>query len=198
MYVSARGDACEKPVLDTTANVNGSRGVGPGRERGARFRALGAAAGIVLDQLRRAGAAVAWSGERTGGFFVRAWAILRTEKLAALRHVWQFFVAQSFSSLTRRIVFLNVAGLLAFVLGILYLTQFRAGLIDARLQSLIVQGDLIAIAIAGQATESDAINIDPERLLECRRAKASCPPTTRCSASNFPSIRNGWRRCCAG
>ena len=62
------------------------------------------------------------------------------------RRAWQFFVTQSFSSLTRRILFLNVAGLLALVVGILYLSQFRAGLIDARVQSLLVQGEIIAAA----------------------------------------------------
>jgi two-component system sensor histidine kinase ChvG len=172
-------------VLDTTADINGSRSVGPGRGRGVRFRALGAAAGVVLDQMRRAGAAIAWSSGRTGGFFVGAWTILRTQKLAALRHVWQFFVTQTFSSLTRRIVFLNVAGLLVFVLGI-DLTQFRAGLIDARLQSLIVQGDLIAIAIAGQATESDAINIDPERLLELQAGESLVPSDDALFGFEFP------------
>ena len=40
-------------MLDTTADINGSRSVGPGRGRGVRFRALGAAAGVVLDQMRR-------------------------------------------------------------------------------------------------------------------------------------------------
>ena len=65
---------------------------------------------------------------------------------------WQFFVTQSFSSLTRRIVSLNVAGLVALVVGILYLSQFRAGLIDARVQSLLVQGEIIAGAIAASAT----------------------------------------------
>jgi two-component system sensor histidine kinase ChvG len=173
-------------VLDTTADINGSRNVGPGRERGVRFRAIAAAAGVGVDQLRRGGAAIAWSSGRIGSFFVRARTILRTEKLAALRYVWQFFVAQSFSSLTRRIVFLNVAGLLAFVLGILYLTQFRAGLIDARLQSLIVQGDLIAIAIAGQATESDAINIDPERLLELQAGESLVPSDDTLFGFEFP------------
>ena len=39
-----------------------------------------------------------------------------------LRRLWQFFVAQSFSSLTRRIVSLNVAGLVALVIGVLYLS----------------------------------------------------------------------------
>ncbi len=80
---------------------------------------------------------------------------------------WQFFVNQSFSSLTRRIVFLNVAGLLALVIGILYLSGFRAGLIDARVQSLLVQGEIIAAAIAASATvETNTITVDPERLLE--------------------------------
>jgi two-component system sensor histidine kinase ChvG len=84
-----------------------------------------------------------------------------------LRRAWQFSVRQSFSSLTRRIIFLNVAGLLALVIGILYLSQFRAGLIEARVRSLLVQGDLISEAIAALATaESDTITLDPERLLE--------------------------------
>ena len=36
-----------------------------------------------------------------------------------LRGAWQFFVRQSYSSLTRRIIFLNLTGLLALVVGIL-------------------------------------------------------------------------------
>jgi two-component system, OmpR family, sensor histidine kinase ChvG len=112
---------------------------------------------------------------------------LRTEgALGAFRRTWRFFVSQSFSSLTRRIVFLNIAGLLAFVLGILYLTQFRAGLIDARVQSLIVQGELIAIAIAGQATESDAINVDPERLLELKAGESYGPSDNTLFGFEFP------------
>ncbi len=47
--------------------------------------------------------------------------------LVAVRAFWQFLVAQGSSSLTRRIVILNVAGLLALVVSILYLSQFRAG-----------------------------------------------------------------------
>src|SRR4051794_30610650 len=71
------------------------------------------------------------------------------------RFFWQFFVTQSFSSLTRRIVSLNVAGLVALVVGTLYLSQFRAGLIDARVQSLVVQGEIIAGAIAASATSDN-------------------------------------------
>jgi two-component system sensor histidine kinase ChvG len=170
-------------VLDTTADIDDRRSIGSGK-RIARSRRLAAA--IALGQLRRVGAAIARGGRRTGGFFVRAWTILRAEKLAALRHVWQFFVTQSFSSLTRRIVFLTVGGLFASVLGILFLTQFRAGLIDARVQSLIVQGDLIAIAIAGQGTESDAINIDPERLLELQAGESLVPSDDALFGFEFP------------
>jgi two-component system sensor histidine kinase ChvG len=88
--------------------------------------------------------------------------------LRGVGRVWvQFFVRQSFSSLTRRIVSLNVAGLVALVVGILYLSQFRAGLIDARVESLVVQGEIIAGAIAASATaDSYGTYIDRDRLLE--------------------------------
>jgi two-component system sensor histidine kinase ChvG len=83
------------------------------------------------------------------------------------RRAGQFFVSQSFSSLTRRIVSLNVAGLVALVVGVLYLSQFRAGLIDARVESLVVQGEIIAGAIAASATaDSYGTYIDRDRLLE--------------------------------
>ncbi len=71
------------------------------------------------------------------------------------------------SSLTRRIVFLNIGGLVVLLVLFLYLNQFRAGLIDARVQSLQTQGEIIAAAIAGSATvETDAITVDPEKLLQ--------------------------------
>ena len=72
-----------------------------------------------------------------------------------------------FSSLTRRIIVLNLAGLLVLVVGILYLNQWRAGLIEARVQSLRVQGEIIAAAVAASATvDSDVISVNPDRLLE--------------------------------
>src|ERR1700704_1696245 len=104
-----------------------------------------------------------------------------------LRRAWQFSVRQSFSSLTRRIIFLNVAGLLALVIGILYLSQFRAGLIDARVQSLLVQGEIMAGAIAASATvDSDAITIDPERLLELAPGESYDPSEETLSGLDFP------------
>ena len=86
-----------------------------------------------------------------------------------LKRAGQFFFALSFSSLTRRIVSLNLAGLVALVASILYLSQFRAGLIDARAQSLLVQGEIIAGAIGASATvQTNAITVDPERLLDLK------------------------------
>jgi two-component system sensor histidine kinase ChvG len=71
------------------------------------------------------------------------------------------------SSLTRRIVVLNLGGLVALLVGFLYLNQFREGLIEARLLSLQTQGEIIAAAVASSATvETDSITIDPERLLQ--------------------------------
>jgi two-component system, OmpR family, sensor histidine kinase ChvG len=71
------------------------------------------------------------------------------------------------SPLARRIVLLNLGGLAALLIGFLYLNQFREGLIDARVQSLQVQGEIIAAAIAASATvETDSIAIDPEKLLQ--------------------------------
>lgn len=104
-----------------------------------------------------------------------------------LGSVWHFFVSQSFSSLTRRIVFLNLAGLVALVTGVLYLSQFRAGLIDARVQSLLTQSEIIAGAIAASATvETDSITIDPERLLELQAGESYGPADDTLSGIEFP------------
>ena len=111
--------------------------------------------------------AASWGGSETGeeAAPVRTW----RGPLDWLKRAGQFFFALSFSSLTRRIISLNLAGLVALVASILYLAQFRAGLIDARTQSLLVQAEIIASAIAASATvESDAITIEPERLLDLK------------------------------
>ena len=93
-----------------------------------------------------------------------------------VRSAWTFFTTQSFSSLTRRILILNLAGLVALVTGVMYLSQFRAGLIDARVQSLLVQGEIIAGAIAASATvDTDSITIDPDRLLQLQAGESYGP-----------------------
>jgi two-component system, OmpR family, sensor histidine kinase ChvG len=84
-----------------------------------------------------------------------------------------------------RTVALIGAGILCFSLAalstivtvvmILIISQVGAGLIDARVQTLLAHGEIIAMAIASQATESDAINIDPERLLELQAGETYGP-----------------------
>ena len=84
------------------------------------------------------------------------------------RWLWQLLpLRHGFTSLTRRIVILNLLGLAILVSGILYLNQFRAGLIDAKVQSLLTQGEIIAGALAASAgVDTDQVQIDPEKLLE--------------------------------
>jgi two-component system, OmpR family, sensor histidine kinase ChvG len=105
-----------------------------------------------------------------------------------LPRAWHFFITQSFSSLTRRIVFLNVAGLLALSIGINFLSEFRAGLIDARVQSLLVQGQIIAGAIAASATvETDSsLTIDPDKLLELHPGESYGPSEEALYGIDFP------------
>jgi two-component system, OmpR family, sensor histidine kinase ChvG len=92
-----------------------------------------------------------------------------------------------FSSLTRRIVVLNLLALTVLVIGILYLNQWRAGLIDARVQSLRVQGEIIAAAIAASATvDSDVIQVDPQRLLDLNSSEAISPLSYFDPSLDFP------------
>ncbi len=77
-------------------------------------------------------------------------------------------VARRFSSsLTRRIAFLNLAGLAALFVGFLWMNQTRLGVIDARSQSLSLQAELIAGAVAGALTlESEPPAFDPDKFLQ--------------------------------
>jgi two-component system sensor histidine kinase ChvG len=69
--------------------------------------------------------------------------------------------------LTARIVLLNLLGLIILVAGILYFNQFRQGLIDARVQSLTTQAQIIAAAVSGSATvDTGSIVIDPDSLAD--------------------------------
>jgi two-component system sensor histidine kinase ChvG len=99
---------------------------------------------------------------------------------AGLRAVWAFLgglsAAHIFTSLTRRIVVLNLAALIVLVSGILLLNQFRAGLIDARVNSLLTQGEIIAGAIAASATaDTDTISVDPDKLLALQTGQSLAP-----------------------
>ncbi len=77
-----------------------------------------------------------------------------------------------FSSLIRRIVAINLSGLLILAIGILYLNQFRDGLIDAKVRSLVTHGQIIASAISASALY-DPVDMlgDPEVELEMQPDK---------------------------
>ena len=91
------------------------------------------------------------------------------------------------SSLTRRIVFLNLGGLVALAVAFLYVNQFREGLIDARVLSLETQSEIIAAAISASATvNTDAIQLDPEKLLQLAPGQAAkAAEEARASASSM-------------
>ncbi len=90
------------------------------------------------------------------------------------------------SSLTRRIVVLNLSGLVALLMLFLYINQFREGLIDARVQSLQTQGEIIAAAIAASASVgSDSLTLDPDKLLQATPAQPTAPADEDTSAFEF-------------
>ncbi|HFQ15888.1 MAG TPA: HAMP domain-containing protein [Rhodobacteraceae bacterium] len=92
-----------------------------------------------------------------------------------------------FSSLTRRIVVLNLVALALMVSGIFYLNQFRAGLIDAKVQSLRIQGQIIAGAIAAAATiDEDVLIVDPDRLMALKPGESLSQAEEEINSLEFP------------
>jgi two-component system, OmpR family, sensor histidine kinase ChvG len=88
-------------------------------------------------------------------------------------------------SLTGRIALINLLGLAILTLGILYFNQFRQGLIDARVQSLTTQAQIIGAAVAGSATaDTGNIVIDPNVLDEDQPESQS--DVDRLSNIDFP------------
>jgi two-component system sensor histidine kinase ChvG len=89
--------------------------------------------------------------------------------------------------LTSRIVLLNIAGLIILVSGILYLNQFRQGLIDARVQSLLTQGQIMAAALASAASiDTDSIVLDPDRLMATGPEGRLTPNVDELNGLDFP------------
>ena len=78
-----------------------------------------------------------------------------------------------FSSLTRRILAINVEALGIVVVGLLYLDDYRQGLIDAKAAALATQGKIIAAALGETVVVGDAegvyvIDVDAARQLLIR------------------------------
>ena len=76
-------------------------------------------------------------------------------------------------TLLRRIVFANVIGLATLLGGIIYLSQSHVWLIEAKRESLQAQGEIIAAAIAANASiETGRIILDPDKLPEAEGARS--------------------------
>jgi two-component system sensor histidine kinase ChvG len=102
------------------------------------------------------------------------------------RLLWRAVVAPFSSSLTRRIVVLNLGGLVVLVIGFLLLNQFRADIIDARTQSLTTQAGIIGAAIAASAAvETDTITVDPEKLLLLAPGESAKPAPSEDDSIQF-------------
>ena len=107
------------------------------------------------------------------GSVVQRWrrgaAAVRTRTL----EIWQFLQSRPplryfFSTLARRIVLANLLGLVVLVSGMVWLSQTQAWLITAKYESLKVQGEIIASAIASSALieREGSIAFTPDRLPE--------------------------------
>ena len=104
---------------------------------------------------------------------------LRREVALRLRRFFRAFGRRLSSSLSRRIVVLNLGGLVALLAGFLYLNQFRQGLIDARSQSLLSQAQIISAAVASSANvETDEIILDPEKLIQLQAGQTTSADDT--------------------
>jgi len=99
-------------------------------------------------------------------------ALLRQARLARKRLV-RLIGARLSSTVARRIVLLNLGGLVALLLSFLWLNQTRESVIDARSQSLYTQAEIIAAAVAASATvETGTITVDPDKLLQMQAGES--------------------------
>jgi two-component system, OmpR family, sensor histidine kinase ChvG len=106
-------------------------------------------------------------GSHGSGRWVPRLRVVRRRLAKALKH-------RVGSSLVRRIILLNMVGLIALLVGFLWLNQTRPSVIEARIQSLRIQGEIIAAALAGTAVvDSNSIIIDPERLLDLQTGETT-------------------------
>jgi two-component system, OmpR family, sensor histidine kinase ChvG len=116
-------------------------------------------------------------------------AISRRRRLwlrARTAFAWRFVTARFSSSLTRRIVVLNLGGLVVLVIGFLLLNQFRADIIAARVQSLTTQANIISAAIAASAAvDTDTITVDPDKLLQLAPGESAAPSPSDEDAIQF-------------
>ena len=139
----------------------------------------------LADDPRAAPAGPGRAGRRRLG--VRLWRRRRPRENGVRGTVSRFLGRYVFTSLTQRIVILNMGALVVLLSGIVFLNQFRDSLIEAREESLLTQGEIIAAAVAARASvDTDAIAIDPDRLIELRAGESTYPMKSQTENLDFP------------
>ncbi len=115
---------------------------------------------IVGDALASSRAAAQWASTT----FAPLLRVLETVGGYVRRFFDRLPIVRWFSrSLARRIFFSNAIGLMILLGGYWYLNQYKDWLVDAKLDSLTAQGEIIAQAIAANATlEGQRLVVDPE------------------------------------
>ena len=107
-------------------------------------------------------------GAYLGARLPRSEALQVMAQRAQATRPYRFFTA----SLARRIFVSNLLGLLVLLVGIFWLSNHHDWLIAAKRESLRVQGEIVAAAVAANASlETDRITFDPERLTEAQGAR---------------------------
>jgi two-component system, OmpR family, sensor histidine kinase ChvG len=119
---------------------------------------------------RAAGRLAARTGKRSLQFAARQHEAIARRAPAAFEPIERWFKRQPLvrfisGSLLRRILLSNLIGFFILVGGILYLGWVNTWLIDTKVDALRTQGEIIADAIAGNATVvQDSIVLDPAKL----------------------------------
>jgi two-component system sensor histidine kinase ChvG len=124
---------------------------------------------MALDTDRSAPTSRFWIGARESwqSFLSASAPLAGRVSVVAQRLVQSRIMRPITGTLLRRIFFSNLLGLIILVVGILYFSQHNAWLIEAKRESLKSQGEIIAAAIAANATvETERIVLDPDRLPE--------------------------------
>lgn len=129
--VQRAGSAADRLLAGATSGLRAAR-------RWASKQTANGRAALRRLSARKGGRAVSGDGTAASG-------------RARRRRRWSLTDPFSFSTIAARIAALNVVALGILVVGVLYLSQFRAGLIDLKIDSLKTEANLIAITIAESA-----------------------------------------------
>ncbi len=128
---------------------------------------------IETDQRARRSGFVETATEIASRIGIMLWPVWKLLATAVKRCGGSWIARFIGSSLARRIFVSNIAGLCVLLVGILQLSKHNAWLIEAKRDSLIAQGEIIAAGIASNATveKGDRVILDPDKLPELEGGK---------------------------